>query len=164
MKAKQLVLIRHAKSDWADPSLPDRERPLNERGKRDAPFMAGWLKDIVKGTDILIASSAKRAQQTAKYFIEKLEPHSAQTSDSLYDADIEDIISVIKSISPSISCAVIVGHNPGLTQAAEYLTSSLLHNIPTCGVVVMNLIVDEWDDVGRGTASVKVFGKPKELK
>lgn len=161
---KQLILIRHAKSDWADSMLKDFDRPLNVRGMVDAPFMADWLKATVGGADAFYSSPARRAQQTAKIFIEALVPPTSYTVDKLYDADIEDVINVITSIPPTIKCAVLVAHNPGLTQAAEYLTATILHNIPTCGVVVLDLIVDEWSDAGRGTATVSVFGKPKEIK
>ncbi|MBI2794685.1 MAG: histidine phosphatase family protein [Ignavibacteria bacterium] len=160
---KQLILIRHAKSDWADSSLKDFDRPLNVRGMKDAPFMADWLKEAVGSVDAFYSSPAKRAQQTAKIFIEALVPPTSYTVDKLYDADIEDVINVITSIPPTIRRAVLVAHNPGLTQAAEYLTATTLHNIPTSGVVVLDLIVDEWSDAGRGTATVSVIGKPKEI-
>lgn len=161
---KHLILIRHAKSDWADSTLKDFDRHLNARGMKDAAFMADWLKVAVGKVDAFYSSPANRAQQTAKIFIEALVPPTSYTVDKLYDADIEDIINVIASIPPTIKCAVIVAHNPGLTQAAEYLTGTILHNIPTCGVVVLELIVDEWSDAGRGTATISVFGKPKEMR
>lgn len=161
---KQLILIRHAKSDQADPALNDRERQLTERGLQDASFMADWLKETVGRVDIIYSSSAKRAQQTAKVFIEALEPPATHTIEKLYDADIEDIINVINSIPSVNTRAVLIGHNPGLTQAAEYLTQIILHNIPTCGVVVMNMAVDEWSEAGRGTAAVTIFSKPKEIR
>lgn len=161
---KKLILIRHAKSDLAEPALMDRERQLTERGLQDASFMADWLREAVGRVDIVYSSPAKRAQQTANVFIEALEPPTTHMIEKLYDADIEDIINVINSIPSVITRAVLIGHNPGLTHTAEYLTQTTLHNIPTCGIVVMDMAVDEWSEAGRGTAIVTIFSKPKEIR
>jgi len=162
MKQKTLVMIRHAKSDWVDTSLPDHDRPLNKRGERDAPMMAELLSELIKRPDILIASTATRAQQTANAFIHKLDPRTYTSEQRLYEASVENILSVIKNIPTDAHIAVLVGHNPGFTSTVEHLTTTPLLNMPTCSIAVMKLIVDEWSDVGTGTATLSAFEVPRD--
>ena len=90
-----LTLIRHAKSSWSDPSLSDFDRPLNERGKRDAPKMARWFFENVQETPILFTSPANRALSTAKYFEKEFSSIKLNVVDNLYHANLQDYESLI---------------------------------------------------------------------
>ena len=85
-----LTLVRHAKSSWSDPSLSDFDRPLNERGNRDAPKMARWFFENIQETPILFTSPANRALSTAKYFAKEFSPTKLNIVDDLYHANLQD--------------------------------------------------------------------------
>lgn len=162
MPNKHLVMIRHAKSDWDNASIADHDRPLNKRGQRDAPIMADLLHDIIKRPDVLISSTAKRAQETAAHFIKKLKPEETTSTDKLYEAGIDNILDVIHNVPPDASCVLLVGHNPGFTEVVELLSTTPHLNMPTCCVAVLKLHVDTWTDVGPGTATLVSLEVPRD--
>ena len=120
---KTLYVIRHAKSSWDLPGLPDFDRPLNERGKRDAPRMGKRLKEKRIVPDLMLSSPAKRALSTCKRIAEALgySPDKIKTERSLYHADEDEILSVIKSVSDKHDVLMVFGHNPGLTDFTNQL-------------------------------------------
>src|SRR5690606_530283 len=148
---KNLYIVRHAKSSWADPNLDDFERGLNERGKRDAPRMGKRLKEKEIHPDFMVSSPAKRAFSTAKRIGEILDypKEKIKTNRLLYHADEETILSVVQTLNDKYNAVFIFGHNPGLTDFVNSIaeTEVFIDNVPTSGVVGYAIPVDSWSDV-----------------
>ena len=165
---KTLYVIRHAKSSWADPGANDFERRLNDRGKRDAPQMAKRLKEKDIHPDLLLSSPAKRAISTATRFAEvlKYSKDKIKSVSALYHADEDAILSVIQDVKKKHEIIMIFGHNPGLTDFVNAISSVEINidNIPTCGVVALSLPVNSWKDVKLKSAKLLFFDYPKALK
>ncbi|MBK5269369.1 MAG: histidine phosphatase family protein, partial [Bacteroidia bacterium] len=138
---KRVLLIRHAKSDWDDPSLRDFDRPLNSRGKRDAPVMANRLREKKIKIDAFISSPAKRAKRTASVFAKefKVKKKEIVFLDKLYGAEPDIFGEVIKNMDDAFDSIAIFAHNPGLTDFANRLTDVRIDNIPTCGVFAIKI-------------------------
>jgi phosphohistidine phosphatase len=160
---KTLYIVRHAKSSWDDSSLDDFSRPLNDRGKKDAPRMGKRLKEKEITVDLMISSPAKRALKTCKAIAEVLEyPESKiKLEKRLYHADEDSIFSILKSINEPNNVVMIFGHNPGLTEFANSLLGEFIMNIPTAGVVGGRLNIESWAEIKRGCGSLLFFDFPK---
>jgi phosphohistidine phosphatase len=161
---KKLFLVRHAKSSWDDHNLSDFERPLNKRGRRDAPFMAKLISQQGLSPDLIISSPANRAVTTARFFSETfnykfdelfLEPR-------LYEASGEDLLDVIYEIGNSFTNVMMFAHNPGLTDLANILTGKRIDNIPTCGIVSIGFNVDLWEEINSQNSELIFFEYPKK--
>lgn len=162
---KTLCLIRHAKSSWDDPFLDDIDRPLNNRGRKDAPRMGQRLKEKDIHPDLLLSSPADRALSTCLIIAEKIgfNPQHVHVDRRLYHADEEQILSVVRSFNDANDEVIVFGHNPGLTDFVNRLNSSLVtDNVPTCGIVCMTLHVDSWKDVAWGKGEVDFFDFPRK--
>ncbi len=133
---KVLYLLRHAKSSWKDLSIADFDRPLNKRGKRDAPFMAAKMKEKGIIPDSIISSPARRAKKTARIFSEVLESPLYLESD-LYDSAIDKMLWIIGKAFETQDEVMIVGHNPELTFLNNILSDTEIFNIPTAGIVAI---------------------------
>jgi len=159
---KILYLVRHAKSSWKHPELSDIERPLNKRGKRDAPFIGNQLKEKGVKPDILISSSAVRARKTAEVIAKIIDyPKSKILIDkNIYEASSSELVSIIQGFDDKYDSVMMFGHNPGLTMVNNYLTDSYIDNIPTCGVVGIRLN-SSWEKVENGSGDVFLFIYPK---
>jgi phosphohistidine phosphatase len=158
-----LTLIRHAKSSWDDPGLADIDRPLNDRGKADAPKMARNLSRIGFAPDLVLSSPAKRARRTAKAVIHELKkPPSFAVEPSLYLADPGELLGLIRSFGESLGHVAIVGHNPGLTELANLLGANEIDNVPTAGVVRFELEIAAWPEAGPGCGRMIDFEYPKK--
>ena len=131
---KTLYIARHAKSSWDDMSLSDFERPLNARGKRDAPFMANLLKEKGITPDLILSSPAKRAKKTAKHYHKAL-GGELHFDESIYEATTITLYTLIKTAFQSADSVMIVGHNPSFTALNDMLSDKEILNIPTAGVV-----------------------------
>ena len=153
---KQLILVRHAKSSWSDFSIADFDRPLNDRGKRDAPMMAQRLLDKKIAIDLFIASPAKRAKKTAEAFVKTygLSKESIHFIDALYLAEPAVFYEVISSVSDKHNTIAIFSHNNGITDFANQLTSARIDEIPTCGIFAVTAEIKHWKDF---TKSEKQF-------
>lgn len=160
---KTLILIRHAKSSWDEIGMDDAERPLNERGKKDAPQMASRLKEKKLDVDLFISSPAKRAYKTAKFFAEEygLEKKEILIVNKLYGASVGGFLEVISTIEDKHKTAAIFSHNPGITEFANTLTSVHIDNIPTCGIFAVQAITDKWSDFPRAEKNFLFFDYPK---
>ena len=134
MPKKTLYIARHAKSSWDDMSLSDFERPLNKRGKRDAPFMANLLKEKGIKLDLILSSPAKRAKKTAKYYHEAL-GGKLQFDERIYEASLMSLIYLVQEALEKVDSVMIVGHNPGLTVLNDRLSNKSIYNLPTAAVV-----------------------------
>ena len=160
---KQLILIRHAKSSWDDASLSDFERPLNERGKKDAPAMAKKLRDKKIEIDAMVSSPAKRARQTAKHFTKAfdLKKKNVALEPKLYEADDENFYEVVENFKNKWNSVAIVSHNPGITSFAHSLTESRIDDMPTCGIFAVKISADEWKDFRQAKKEFWFFDYPK---
>lgn len=161
---KTLTLVRHAKSSWSDTRLSDGDRPLNKRGKRDAPVMGKRMVEHDIRPSLIISSPAKRAWSTAKlvaaeisYPIEFL-----QREDSLYHASIDEILGVIVAQDNRFNNMMIVGHNPGMTDFANFLSPGLTNNLPTAGVVSLQIDQDDWNLYQQPKTVLLVYDYPKK--
>ena len=134
-----LTLIRHAKSSWSDLTLNDFDRPLNARGKTDAPKMAQWFSKNTQEMPILFSSPANRALSTAKYFEKELTPINLNIVDDLYHANLQDYESLILENNHE-KHIVIFGHNPTISQVAEEMLKSSNIYLKTCSICQINLV------------------------
>lgn len=161
---KTLILVRHAKSSWDEPHLRDFDRPLNGRGKRDAPRMARYLADIGIHADLLVSSPANRAITTAKA-IAGGQPGNPEVIEEprLFHAGASEILRVINEQPDSATTLMIFGHNPGFTDAANLLCDGDIDNIPTCGVVGVGFDVARWSAVEFGAGQQLYFYFPKGI-
>jgi phosphohistidine phosphatase len=161
---KELYLIRHAKSSWKDSSLKDFDRPLNKRGKRDAPFMAQVLHAKNIRPDLLLSSAALRTMETARIFAEQLQcnPFIVQVEKKLYEAGAKRMVEVLKNLPPQAEKVFLFGHNPGLTELANLLTDSYVYNIPTTGIYAIRFGFKTWDLIGQEKGEFLFFEYPKK--
>ena len=161
---KKLTLIRHAKSSWKYPNLDDLDRPLNSRGRRDAPMMGKRLAKDKALPDLMISSPAKRAWKTAKIIAREVgfEKAKIEKNIALYEAGVSELIQVIQKIDGKYDDVMIFGHNPGFTSLAHYLTNYEVDNIPTCGIFVIEFNVNSWQEVSQGKGKFISFDYPKK--
>lgn len=162
---KRLTLLRHAKSSWKEPLGSDIARPLNERGKRDAPEMGRRLSASRFLTDALITSPAKRARKTARLVANEIgyPVEDIRTDERIYEADVGDLIEIVRELDEPLSRVLLVGHNPGFTDLANCLSGERIPNVPTCGVAGIEFPVRYWKDVDRGKGRMVFFDFPKKI-
>jgi phosphohistidine phosphatase len=162
---KTLTLVRHAKSSWKDSSLADRDRPLNKRGKRDAPEMGRRIVAAGIRPSLIVSSPAVRAWTTAKVIAREIgyPREFLQRDNALYLASVNGILDVIASQDTGFNSLMLVGHNPGFTDFANYLVPGLTNNIPTAGVVSVELHTDEWTLYDRPDTELLLYDFPKNL-
>lgn len=160
---KSIYLVRHAKSSWKFPDLPDIDRPLNKRGQRDVPTMTDRLKTLNFKVDLVISSPAERAKTTALYLASELSRiESVLLLDPLYHANTTELFQEISLIDNKHNSVMLVGHNPGLTTFTNLLGNLKIENIPTCGIVGFDLPIKEWSQLKYGNANLLFFDYPKK--
>jgi phosphohistidine phosphatase len=161
--ARRLLVMRHAKSDWNDPSLSDFQRPLNRRGQQAVPMMAKWLEQQGEKVDAILASEATRARQTVEGMIENLGWRGAVFwRRELYLAPPATLIAEIIQIPNPIQSLLLVAHNPGLEQLVTHW-SGKWQPFPTAAIAIFEFQGDSWEEaIGRMPLCVAI-GKPKEL-
>ena len=138
----RLVLVRHAKSDWGDASLDDHERPLNDRGMRDAPRMAARLAATGFRPDVILSSTAVRARTTAEAFAAELGA-AVSLDPELYGAPATTILEAAAATrAPAV---VVVAHDPGMSALAARLSDDDIAHMPTCAVATFIWAQDDWD-------------------
>ena len=160
---KTLIIVRHAKSSWDNIGQEDSERPLNERGKKDAPEMAGRLKDKIKKIDLFVSSPAKRAKRTARYFAEeyKVSKDDIVIKEKLYEAAVANFDSVVESLSDKEDVVALFSHNPGITEFVNTLTKVHVDNMPTCGVFAIKANTNKWATFKKSEKEFLFFDYPK---
>ena len=160
---KTLYIVRHAKSSWDDPDQDDFDRPLNERGAKDAPRMGKRLLERGLAPNLVISSSAARALATAKLMAKAFghEEKKIRQDRSLYHAGPASLLNAIRLADDKNEIIMIVGHNPGLTEFANNLLKENISNIPTSGIVAATLKIDSWKDATMGCGKMLFFDFPK---
>ena len=160
---KTLLLIRHAKSSWDAPGLSDFDRPLNERGKKDAPEMAKRLKDKDIAIDLLVSSPARRARKTAKYFAEEFDvkKDDIQVEKVLYGALTSQFEQVVAAMKDKDDTIALFSHNPGITEYANTLCEVHTDNMPTSSVFAVQADIAKWQDFTKAEKMFLFFDYPK---
>ena len=159
---KTLFLIRHAKSDWGDPTLEDSKRGLNKRGKRNIPIMAKALREKKIKPDLIISSSAKRAKLTAKGLAKELGyDKKILFLKGLYFCEPSTWFDVIRDIDDKYENIFIVGHNPEITEVTNMLIDDYIDNVPTLGIIGFKVSVKKWKKFERENAFFNFFIYPK---
>ena len=156
-----LILVRHAKSSWSNPSLTDFDRPLNKRGVLDAPVMGQKIRDYGIHLDTIITSTAERAQETSKLIAKEInyELEDIDLEFDLYHASREVFINIL-SKQPDTNI-LIVGHNPGIQDFSYWLSSEPTVNFPTCGVIHISFSLDNWTKISKNSGKAMRFEYPK---
>ena len=161
---KKLFLIRHAKSSWGNPQLKDVDRPLNERGKRAAPDMGRRLVEDNNCPELIMTSSAKRAKETANLIANTFENRiNIKEELVLYHASTLTLLRFVNQIPDKYSNVFLVGHNPGMTDFAEYLTDQQFGNLPTAAIVGVKFEFDSWRMISGSTGDCFLYDYPKKL-
>jgi phosphohistidine phosphatase len=146
---KILLIMRHAKSSWKDPTLSDHQRPLNKRGKRNVPDMGARLVARKIKPDLIIASDARRALDTAIPIarIIGLDPETIMREPALYHATRAQLLKRVKGLDDRFEQVMVVGHNPGLGDLANSFLPQSLSNLPTAGIVELRFDVGAWQAI-----------------
>ncbi|MBK0382410.1 histidine phosphatase family protein [Pedobacter sp. SD-b] len=162
---KQLLIVRHAKSDWNDPSINDFNRPLNSRGSKDAPLIGEKLLKKSFKPDLVISSPAKRALNTCEIVCQKIgiEKSKIITNSNVYEASSKQLLKIINQIDNQYDKVALFGHNNGVTDLTVYLSDADIFNIPTSGMVLISFAFDDWEMIGKGTGEVVFYEYPKNL-
>ena len=159
---KHLYLIRHAKSDWSDESKSDFERGLNRRGEKAILIMANALKEKKVMPDFILSSSAKRAKLTAKGLAKKIGYRGKiKYIDTLYMAEPETIQEHIKDVNDKYDTLFVVGHNPETTELSNLMIDNYIDNVPTLGIVALDLPIDHWRKFKLSEGEMQFFIYPK---
>ncbi|MES2419294.1 MAG: histidine phosphatase family protein [Bacteroidota bacterium] len=161
--AKQLFLIRHAKSDWANADLRDFDRPLNNRGRANAGEMAERMRNLQTKPDVVVSSPAVRAFTTAQYFAKTwgINENEIETDANIYEASVKTLLNVVNHFNDKHDTIAVFGHNPGFTDFANYLSNGHIDNMPTCSVVLLTFPFDQWGLISSNTAGILLFDYPK---
>lgn len=160
---KTLILIRHAKSSWDQIGVSDFDRPLNDRGKKDAPEMAKRLKEKSIELDHLISSPAKRAKKTANYFAEELDlkKDNIQLVNELYGATHSAFVKAVSKIDDRFQTVALFSHNPGITEFASSLTNVQIDDMPTCALFALQIDTVQWKHFSDAEKKFLFFDYPK---
>ena len=163
---KTLFLVRHAKSSWEDAELADKDRPLNDRGKRDAPRMAKRVaKRLAKyevQPDLILSSSAVRALETAKAMAKRIgfRRKAILVDDALYRASVDELLSIVRKLADGASCVMIFGHNPAMAEFVRRLSGEIVR-MPTCAVAELRFDVGSWSEIDSAKPLGMTFDYPK---
>ncbi len=160
---KTLFLLRHAKSSWDYPDLRDFERPLAARGELDVPTMGRRFLDHGCKLDRIVYSPAARACSTAKLMAAAIDFPLERTvgNPDLYFCGTSMYLKAARLIDDACGAAMLVGHNPTITDFANEMANADIDNIPTCGLVELALSIDRWSQARRGNATLVRFDYPK---
>jgi len=160
---KTLFLVRHAKSSRGDPSVSDRVRPLDERGRQDAPRMGKRLAERGVTPDLLVSSPALRALSTAQLVADELgyRRKDILVEEQLYASSADEVLALIGALDNQLDRVMLFGHNPGFTDLAHRLSSGIL-DMPTCAVAEFRFDTKAWADVGAVAPAMVKLDAPKK--
>ncbi len=166
-KLRELILWRHAKSDWGDPTLADIDRPLSERGRRNAKKMAQWLQQPAYQPDLILCSNAKRTQQTLRRLCQDCDTQ-VRLQAELYHADLTQTLAQLAQVETQFKRVMLIGHNPGFEQLIEFLIGEPIHLsadaklFPTAAVAKFIMPAD-WTQLERGDGKLVAITRPKDI-
>ncbi|NII24263.1 histidine phosphatase family protein [Pseudoflavitalea sp. X16] len=162
---KHLLLVRHAKSSWDDPSQSDFDRPLNERGKQDAPQMARRLLTKSIDIDAFLSSPAKRARKTAALFAAEYnqDKENILLISELYHASPANFFQVIARAPDTANTIAVFSHNPGITEFVNLLTEVRIDDMPTCAIFGVQIATQNWAQFQEASKTFWFFDYPKSL-
>lgn len=156
---RRLVLLRHAKSAWPD-GVPDAARPLNDRGRRDAPAAGRWLREQVGVLDAVVCSPAQRTRETWALVAAELSgPPEAVVDDRIYAAEPEELLDVVRDLPDAAGTALLIGHNPGVVELVELL-SGQEREMRTSSIAVLSWS-GVWADAGADVAGLDEHATPR---
>lgn len=163
---KKICLIRHAKSAWETENITDFERPLNERGRKDALIVAKWIKQHNYNFDLIVSSPATRALITSRIILEHLEIpfNKIETEERFYEGNVDDALEYFQQISNEVNTVLIFGHNPTIHNLAIYLAKFKYEHVKTSSFIEIELEASNWNDVVAGCGVVVNFIYPKVLQ
>lgn len=161
---KTLYLVRHAKSSWKYPDLDDFERPLNKRGRKNAPVIGKTLKKLEVTPDLIMSSPANRAAMTARIIAAWINYplENIRYSEAIYESSEKALLHFIQQIDDAVKKAMVVGHNPALNGLASYIADQSITNIPTGGVCCVELDISCWAKISQQCGKLKFFEFPKK--
>jgi len=163
---KALYLMRHAKSSWSFDDLTDRERPLNDRGRDDAPRIGQALAKRDIKLDLMVSSPAVRALSTAVLVARELDyPHDKiKVEPNIYEADLDTLLAVVHALPDEANSVLLTGHNPTITDVANYLSPSPLSSeMPTAGIICLHFQAEHWAEVKQANAEFYFFDCPRDI-
>lgn len=162
---KELLLLRHAKSDWKDPALEDMERPISDKGKKAACKIAQWIQEHELIPELVLVSPAKRTQQTLNR-LDLPKSTQIQTLEALYLADLTTLQRIISQLEAPVSRVMLIGHNPGFEKLTQWLTQTLSPTdprlFPTASLAHI-ILPPHWQDLHAGDGRLANFIRPKEI-
>lgn len=160
---KNLILIRHAKSNW-EPSSTDKDRPLANRGVADAHLISSHIASFLPKKCIIWSSTAKRAKDTATIFLQNMTYplESIIFKEELYTFDVDELSKIIKSCNNSYDCVIVFGHNEAITDFVNKFGDIFIDNVSTSGFVSIDFNTDSWEKINKGHTKKVVF--PRDLK
>lgn len=160
---KILYLVRHAKSSWSNPLLTDKDRPLNQRGRKSAPDMGRRLAEHGHRPDLILTSPAKRALTTAKKIAKELayDETDIVADDSLYFSGTGSMLKMLDGLDDRYQRVMMVGHNPALTSLLNILCDTKIDNMPTCAVAVIGFEMESWSELDMADSDLLAYDFPK---
>ena len=158
---RKIILLRHAKSSWEDPSLRDFDRPLSKRGMNDTKLMKVHMSGLLKEVDEIYSSPSIRTSQTIK----QLAPELSRVNylASLYLGDVSIVLSLLESLQTRMKTVMIVGHNPCIQETMEILWKKPVEKFPTCAAAVFSL-KNDWGKTAIPIGNLEKFVKPSDFK
>lgn len=155
--------MRHAKSSWDNPTMSDRTRPLNERGRRIAPKMGALIRKLEYLPDMIYCSTAQRTRETLELLTSEigLIPR-IHFSDAIYEASVGSLVELIQNTSDEFQSIMIIGHNPGMELCIKFFTDELIQ-MPTATIVLIELNIDSWAEVSISHGKIVDVLRPKEI-
>ena len=162
---KRLLLMRHAKSSWDEEGLADFDRPLNERGLRDAPRVGLYLRAQKLRPDLVLSSPAERARRTAALVSEaaRLQTGRIRHDERIYEADSARLLEVVSQLEEDAEEVLLVGHNPGMEQLLQLLTGES-RRMTTAAVALVTLDIEKWNKAREHAGRLEWHVRPKELQ
>lgn len=165
---RELFLVRHAKSDWKEPT-PDIERPIAEKGKKAATRLGQWLGENNVLPDYVLVSPAKRAQQTLKRLNLRKDLCTIETDETLYHADLDTLKSLLKQIPQQYERVMMIGHNPGFEALRQFLETKPDDIDPEAGLfptasLAHFIMPHNWKKLTQGSGKLSRFIRPKDIK
>lgn len=169
---RKVILLRHAKSSWDDPSVDDHDRPLSKRGKAAAPLIGRWLAERRHLPDTVLCSSSERTRQTVDRIRQSLPKLPEPVVErELYHASPEQMRDRLAMLPDDCTTVMVVGHNPGLGSLVRKMSNGhenrrcrrAYEHFPTGAAAVLELDLENWSDIGFAKARFVDFAAPREL-